>query len=184
MCFLLFIIIDTAGKTQSSLLLLEQTSTPPRDFEQMLISLQTCMKEFEFPNFNAIEEGLLEDLVQVKPRGPRKIWWRNEASSYYHEFWFFWCPHFHPESRAGILVPCSYLVCDQHRSFNPPEDVSSHSHTEGPVDPFHSVRMARKIQQHLRVVKLRWIFLRVSKQPKEELSYTQFLTGEKTDWVW
>lgn len=56
MCFLLFIIIDTAGKTQSSLLLLEQTSTPLRDFEQMLISLQTYMEEFEFPNFNAIKE--------------------------------------------------------------------------------------------------------------------------------
>lgn len=66
MCFLLFIIIDTAVKMQSSLLLLEQTSTPPRDFEQMLISLQMYMEEFEFPNFNAIEEGLLEDLVHVK----------------------------------------------------------------------------------------------------------------------
>ena len=66
MWFLLFIMFDTAGKTQSSLLLLEQTSTPPRNFKQMLISLQRSMEEFEFPNFNAVEEGLLEDLVQVK----------------------------------------------------------------------------------------------------------------------
>lgn len=69
----LFIIIDTASKTQSSLLLLEQTSTPPRDFQQMLISLQTYMEEFEFPNFNTIEEGLLDDLVQGKPRRAREI---------------------------------------------------------------------------------------------------------------
>lgn len=84
MCFLLFIMFDTAGKTQSSLLLLEQTSTPPRDFKQMLISLQRSMEEFEFPNFNAIEEGLLEDLVQVK-HCAGDLGKYDEARSYYDE---------------------------------------------------------------------------------------------------
>lgn len=32
----------------------------------MLILLQMCLEEFEFSNFNAIEESLLGDLVHVK----------------------------------------------------------------------------------------------------------------------
>lgn len=75
-------------------------------------------------------------------------------------------------AKVVTFVPCSYLFCHQHRSFNLAEDVSSHSHTEGPVDSFQSVWVARKIQQHLSVVKLRWLLLTVRKQPKEELSHT------------
>ena len=54
------------------------------------------------------------------------------------------------------------------RHFNWLEDVSPNGYAEGPVDPFCTVWMASKIKQHLHVVKLGWILLAVSKQPKEK----------------
>ena len=48
--------------------------------------------------------------------------------------------------------------------------MSPSGHAEGSVDPFHRIRVASKIKQHLRVVEQGWILLEVSKQPKEKLS--------------
>lgn len=165
---------------------------PTKNFEQMLIFTTNVFGRIWVPDFNTIEAGLLEDMVHVKhcaedlaKHGEKKKK-KKKVSPYHREFWFFWCPHFHPEPRVVAFVPCSYLFCSQHRSFDLPEDVSSHRHTEGPVDTFHRVRVAREIQQHLSVVEQGGILLIVSEEPKEELSHAQSLTKDKigSPWWW
>lgn len=93
----------------------------------------------------------------------------------------FWRPP--PEPRVSPFLKCDYLFCSHHRSFNLCEDVGPHSHTEGPVDPFHRVWVARKIEQHLSVVELGWVLLKVSKQPEEKLSHKKNFNQRQNGYI-
>lgn len=73
----------------------------------------------------------------------------------------FWHPP--PDSNVSSFLERNYLFCSKIRHSDWLEDMSPHGHTEGPVDPFHRIRMASKIKQHLCVVELGWVLLTVSK---------------------
>lgn len=84
-----------------------------------------------------------------------------------------------PDPNASPFLEHNYLFCNKMRHFNWLEDVSPNGYAEGPVDPFCTVWMASKIKQHLHVVKLGWILLAVSKQPKEKLSHKKEFQPER-----